>query len=948
MLCRLLTCLIAGISTITAAAPPADVPPAERRPVEHGPDYARDVQPLLTKYCAGCHNADEANGEFAVQNFAALGRGGEHGAAFVAGKPDESRLIRLVERTDDPAMPPEDEPAPTPTEIALLRAWIAAGAPGPAGVTAPLSVPTITPTAPVRRSVHAAVWSPDGQTLAVGRYGSVELWNADQVDAAGTPTRTLAGPAGHVNGLAFTPDGATLLAAGGAAGLAGEVVAFDIASGERRWTAAGHRDAVTAAALAPDGRVLATGSYDQTIRLWDVASGTELRLLTGHNGPVYGLAFHPTQPLLASASGDRTVKLWNPTTGARLDTLTEPTKDQHAIAFSPDGGHLAAGGADNRVRIWGVAQGEAGTTPLLHAQFAHEAPLLALAYSGDGQVLVTAGQDRTVKFWNAAEMSQLAEPMPQPDWVAALALAHRHAVLGRMDGSLADVPLPNVPLPNNVPAASGARQPAGQAGAASDQQPSSSHTPVVALRPGERDILEAEPNDDAHTATPLPLPGQATGVLQSAGDADCYRIAAVAGQTWILETNAAQSGSPADTILDVLHADGTPVERMRLRAVRDSAINFRGMNADNLGVRLDNWQEMELRDYVYFSGEVARIFRMPQGPDSDFLLTSLGGKRHSYFDTTAFGHAKDDPAYIVRPLPPGASPPDNGLPVFSVAYQNDDDAARQIGRDSRLTFTAPADGDYIVRVRDVRGFGGSDYRYTLSARQPVPGFTVRLKEKTREVPAGSGQDVTLIVQRRDGFAGRVTVTFEGLPVGLQMSSPVVIEAEQEEAHAVLTATSGAPAPSETAAAALQVLATADVEGQTVTQTVASLSKLTLGPPPKLRVTLRPTQPGEEITIRPGGHADSLLTIERNGFDGEMKFEVENLPHGVIVDHIGLSGVLVRNGETSRRVELTCADWVAPTTRLVFAVSLGEGGQASVPVLLRVLPRQDVAQNNATE
>jgi hypothetical protein len=80
---------------------------------------------------------------------------------------------------------------------------------------------------------------------------------------------------------------------------------------------------------------------------------------------------------------------------------------------------------------------------------------------------------------------------------------------------------------------------------------------------------------------------------------------------------------------------------------------------------------------------------------------------------------------------------------------------------------------------------------------------------------------------------------------------------------------------------------------------------------------------------------AMLSIERNGFDGELKFEVDNLPHGVIVDNIGLSGVLIRRGETQRQIFLTAADWVADSTRQIHAVALGEGNQASAPIVFNI-------------
>src|SRR3569623_3853372 len=102
---------------------------------------------------------------------------------------------------------------------------------------------------------------------------------------------------------------------------------------------------------------------------------------------------------------------------------------------------------------------------------------------------------------------------------------------------------------------------------------------------------------------------------------------------------------------------------------------------------------------------------MPQVPDSGFQFYTNAGKRRAYFDTSSTAHAMDDPCYIVEALKPGEPLTPNGLPVFALKYVNDDDGERELDSDSRLAFFAPADGTYLVRVSDVRGFGGERFVY---------------------------------------------------------------------------------------------------------------------------------------------------------------------------------------------------------------------------------------------
>jgi len=201
----------------------------------------------------------------------------------------------------------------------------------------------------------------------------------------------------------------------------------------------GHRDSLYSVALSPDGKILATGSYDQKIKLWKVETGEEIRTLSGHNGCVFDLAFRPDGKILASASADRTVKLWDVESGQRRDTWSQPLKEVFTLAFSPDGKRLAAGGVDNRIRVWEISDTAAETTnPLLHARFAHEGAILNLLYSADGKTIVSSSDDKTVKIWDAAEVTERLSLETQPDWPPALALLSKDNTLlvGRLDGSM--------------------------------------------------------------------------------------------------------------------------------------------------------------------------------------------------------------------------------------------------------------------------------------------------------------------------------------------------------------------------------------------------------------------------------------------------------------------------------------------------------------------------------
>ena len=112
---------------------------------------------------------------------------------------------------------------------------------------------------------------------------------------------------------------------------------------------------VNSVAFSPDGRLLASGSLDKTMRLWDPATGEHRRTLTGHTSGVHGVAFSPDGRLLASGSDDNTVRLWDPATGEHQRTLTRHINYAGGVAFSPDGRLLASGSREKTVRLWDLA-----------------------------------------------------------------------------------------------------------------------------------------------------------------------------------------------------------------------------------------------------------------------------------------------------------------------------------------------------------------------------------------------------------------------------------------------------------------------------------------------------------------------------------------------------------------------------------------------------------------
>ena len=287
--------------------------------------YYKDVRPIFQQNCNGCHQPAKPLGGYATTNHADLLKAGERGkAGVVAGKPAGSYLVEQIKVHDNgkAEMPKNRDPLNV-IQIKMVTDWIAQGATDdtPASAKA-VAVDAANPPKYVAPPVVTALsFSPDGSRLAVTGYHEVLLYDTAKWELKSR----LIGISERVQSLAYSPDGKKIAAVGGAPGRFGEVQIWSAGAEKLLISAPVTFDTLYGVSWSPDGKHLAFGCSDNTVRAVDSLTGKQFLQMGTHSDWVLGTVFAQDGLHLVSVGRDMSMKLTEVDTQRFVDNVTSIT-----------------------------------------------------------------------------------------------------------------------------------------------------------------------------------------------------------------------------------------------------------------------------------------------------------------------------------------------------------------------------------------------------------------------------------------------------------------------------------------------------------------------------------------------------------------------------------------------------------------------------------------------
>ena len=223
-------------------------------------------------------------------------------------------------------------------------------------------------------------------------------WEHRHLSTRFNSKQTLQGHTSEVSSVSWSPDGKLILTGSGD----NTAKVWNAEKGQELLTLKGHTLPVRSVSWSPDGKRILTGSEDTTAKVWDVATGQELLTLKGHTSEVSSAAWSPDGKRILTGSYDKTGKVWDAGEGQELLALEGHMGSLFSVSWSPDGKRILTGSEDKTAKVWDVATGQEVMTLT-----GHTLQVSSVSWSPDGKRILTGSYDKTAKTWDAATGQEL-------------------------------------------------------------------------------------------------------------------------------------------------------------------------------------------------------------------------------------------------------------------------------------------------------------------------------------------------------------------------------------------------------------------------------------------------------------------------------------------------------------------------------------------------------------
>lgn len=284
-----------------------------------------------------------------------------------------------------------------------------------------------------RSPVWSIAFSPDGKYLAAGMYQRVVIWELSELKNV----QELGSHIGAVRALRFSPDGNWLAAGGGLPGESGELKIWKLGSPEPLLSLSAHSDTVEALAFNSDGVLFSTG-MDEVVLAHKIPEGEKIRALTEHVNRVLAIDGNKDGRYIATGSADKTIKVWDAKTFEVLINFDQNEAPINSIAFLPTGNEFLSGGDDRSIKAWRIQELQEGGTnsalrpppsalkvegALFRVYNGHQGSVYSIATHPNGELFVSGGADRNVILWDVRSGRQIRRFQGSSDQVYAVAFS---------------------------------------------------------------------------------------------------------------------------------------------------------------------------------------------------------------------------------------------------------------------------------------------------------------------------------------------------------------------------------------------------------------------------------------------------------------------------------------------------------------------------------------------